>query len=41
MNILYVSNYNDEKYFKYIFDNAKNKPIQNIQKFNKLFVTGL
>lgn len=41
MNILYVSNYNDEKYFKYIFDNAKNKPIQNIQKFNKLFVSGL
>lgn len=41
MNILYVSNYIDERYFEYIFDNSKEKPIQSIQKFNKLFVSGL
>ena len=41
MKILYVSNYNDEDFFKYIFDNSIEKPIQNIQKFNKLFVSGI
>lgn len=41
MNILYVSSYLDQKYFKKIYDEAKVKPIQNIQKFNHLFVEGM
>lgn len=40
MKLLYVSNYMDKKYFENIYVNAKEKPIQNIQKFNKLFVSG-
>lgn len=41
MNILYISNFVDDKYFKTIFDNAKEKPMQNMQKFNKLLVSGI
>ena len=41
MKILYVSSYLDQKYFNKIFNEAKEKPIQNIQKFNHLFVEGM
>ena len=41
MNILYISNFVDDKYFLAIFDKAKEKPMQNMQKFNKLLVTGI
>lgn len=41
MNILYISNFIDDEYFKNIFISAKEKPVQNIQKFNKLLVNGI
>lgn len=41
MNILYISNFIDDKYFSDIFNNAKEKPMQNMQKFNKLLVNGI
>ena len=41
MKVLYVSSYLDQDYFQKIFNEAKVKPIQNIQKFNHLIVSGL
>lgn len=41
MKVLYISNYVDKKYFKSIFNNAKEKPIQSIQKFGEMFTNGL
>ena len=41
MNILYVSNYLDDNFFQKIFEIAKVKPVQNMQKFNSLLVTGM
>lgn len=41
MKILYISTYNDDKYYKEIFEQAIKKPLQSVQKFNKLLVGGL
>jgi glycosyltransferase involved in cell wall biosynthesis len=41
MNILYISSYLDKKYFNEIFEDSKIKPMQSIQKFNNLLVSGL
>ncbi len=41
MKVLYISNYVDKNYFDKIFNNAEEKPIQSIQKFNEMFTEGL
>jgi len=40
-HLLYASSFLDDEYFKYIFDNADEKPLQSIQKFNKLLINGI
>ena len=41
MRILYISFYTDKKYFEKIFNDSLTKPLQSIQKFNNLMITGL
>lgn len=40
MKILYASTFIDDNYFEQIYKNSKEKPIQSIQKFNKLLNEG-
>lgn len=41
MNILFISLYLDSEFFRKIFDNAIEKPIQSVQKFDSLIIDGL